>query len=313
MKRYGVAFIGFFIFLVLLIPINGHCKTWYVKQDGTGDTPTIQAALDSSKTGDTVLVASGMYYINERIHCSDTDSLAMLAEGGADNTYIIGVSGNGVFDISWLSNFSLIGFTFSHCPVNILHCEHSSIEDNVFNKQSPLFIQTSHYIKIYSNLIHANNSGISCIDYCSNVEICNNVIAYNISSSGFPEGSGLLFDAGSFTVHRNIIVSNSYGISSIATTIYLSCNNVWNNTEYNYDLYFFPDPTGTDGNISLDPQFCGVNPEISGNFYLQSDSPCAPGNHPDAVECCLIGSYPVGCGSTAAKEASWDKIKSIYK
>jgi hypothetical protein len=36
-------------------------RLWYVNADGTGDAPTIQAAVDSSVSGDTVLAAAGMY------------------------------------------------------------------------------------------------------------------------------------------------------------------------------------------------------------------------------------------------------------
>ena len=31
---------------------SAEARTWYVKPDGTGDTPTIQAAIDSSQTSD---------------------------------------------------------------------------------------------------------------------------------------------------------------------------------------------------------------------------------------------------------------------
>ena len=34
-------------------------REWYIKVDGTGDQPTIQAAIDVAEAGDVILVAAG--------------------------------------------------------------------------------------------------------------------------------------------------------------------------------------------------------------------------------------------------------------
>ena len=63
-------------------------------------------------------------------------------------------------------------------------------------------------------------------------------------------------------------------------------------------------------NFQADPQYCGA-PE--GNYFLQSDSPCAPDQDPNPVPCGLIGAFPVDCGISATFEKSWGAIKEMYR
>ncbi len=55
------------LILIIVCPLSispassSAARTWYVKSDGTGDVPTIQAGIDSAGVGDTVLVAPGRY------------------------------------------------------------------------------------------------------------------------------------------------------------------------------------------------------------------------------------------------------------
>jgi predicted outer membrane repeat protein len=65
------------------------------------------------------------------------------------------------------------------------------------------------------------------------------------------------------------------------------------------------------GNFIGDPEYCGI--PGSGNYYLQADSPCTPGNHPNGASCETIGAMPISCGTTSAKVKSWGAIKDLYK
>lgn len=86
-----------------------------------------------------------------------------------------------------------------------------------------------------------------------------------------------------------------------------SCTNVFGNA--GGDWPGGSPPGSGDGDFSADPLFCG--PE-SGDFTLSSQSPCLPGNHPDGVDCELIGALGEGCGPVGVEAETWAGIKDRY-
>jgi Right handed beta helix region len=116
-------------------------------------------------------------------------------------------------------------------------------------------------------------------------------------------GGGITGVTGTLT--RNLVVGG--GIDCLGAV--LSCNNSWGaQTNYGFTC---ANVLGQDGNISADPQFCGVTG--SGNYYLQADSPCAPGHHPDGADCGTIGAFGVMCGTVKAKAVTWGSVKALYQ
>jgi parallel beta-helix repeat protein len=98
--------------------------------------------------------------------------------------------------------------------------------------------------------------------------ISNNTIARNTASGG---GGGVYCNWSSPAVSDNIVAFNSSGLYQSGTlgSPTLSHNCVYGNTTYNYSGV--ANPTGTNGNISVDPRFVNKN---AGDYRLAAFSPC---------------------------------------
>lgn len=108
-------------------------------------------------------------------------------------------------------------------------------------------------------------------------------------------------------IEQNIVVGCAIGIE-LGDGHVAECNDVWDNAQ---NWVGAPDPTGTDGNISIDPLFCDPNAD---DYTLATASSCLPGNHPDGVDCGTIGAFGEGCsGPVPVVESSWGSVKSLFR
>jgi len=99
----------------------------------------------------------------------------------------------------------------------------------------------------------------------SNPQILNNTIVWNEAT----RGGNIYCEESALTIANNIVAFGSSGIQS-PTGLTLKNNCVFGNGINNY--VGFADPTGTNGNISIDPQLI-ANPAYPG-FHLLPSSPC---------------------------------------
>jgi hypothetical protein len=318
-------------------------RTWRVRTDGSGDAQTIEAAIDSASAGDTVLVGPGTYVENTLYIRTD---LHLVGEMGPDLTVIERATSYQIENapVLWLdslgTNSSVSGFTIARGKawpttagggVVMSYCssilENNIIRDNYGCNDAGSIMCYGGGPVIRSNVIYRNAGYAGCIFVAfSSATIESNTIAYNIGDFYPPRpamvGGGIRIYRSSCVVSHNIIVHNQAdaggGIfcddaQSAASTF--SCNLVYGNEGGNCGGSL-ADQTGANGNISVDPEFCAAHPDSTGNFFLQSDSPCLPG--PGAggvwtlVPCGLIGARPQGCGSTGTESATWGAIKSIF-
>jgi parallel beta-helix repeat protein len=121
---------------------------------------------------------------------------------------------------------------------------------------------------IASNVIAGNSASRYGGGICSHISysptIANNTIVGNYAK----DGGGIYCVAGTQSITNTIIAFNSSGIcASSTTTLRYDC--VYGNIDYNY--YGATDPTGTNGNISVDPGLAQM-PYV--NVHIQPGSPC---------------------------------------
>ncbi len=162
---------------------------------------------------------------------------------------------------------------FLDTPCTVLSWSTVSLADNQFRGASPLVILPVEYAAITGNTFETGDATPLTISSCGD--------------------TSCIFD-----VTGNTLVGGEFGLiaSGVLPTIHVTCNDFFDQS--NSPTSGLPDPTGSEGNLSADPLFCADN---GVDLALESESPCAPGNHPDGMDCGVIGGLEIGCGGSGRR------------
>jgi predicted outer membrane repeat protein len=290
--------------LILQVSASASARTWHVEPDGTGDVPSIKAAVDSAAAeGDTVLLANGTFAGAATItDCVFTDNTATdmwgYSHGGG------GVLCRGATEIT---NCTFAGNTAYEGPGGAIY----------FQADAGALYLTVSRCTFLGNSVHIGpfcGAGLAATgDVGSSITITDCTFAEN------PRGDALCgatisiegdFDA----LIENTIVSFAAKGGAVhlngAATASFRCCDIFGNTGGDW-AGPIASQNGASGNFSLDPLFCGLN---GGNVSLQLCSPCLPGLHPSGDECGVIGALGPGCEcGGAAQPATWGMIKALYR
>jgi hypothetical protein len=218
------------------------------------DYPSIQAALISAATNDTILVAPGTYY--EHISWPNTHGLKLLSEYGPDTTIVdaagalrcitvnFGVDSNTVISGFTIRNGNMMDgggiscIAASPCIINNIISNNSIGSGIWIDSGDPIIINN-----IISHNTGYDGGGISCWMF-SNPIIAHNLIEHNTATSTYGSGGGISAVDAQITIEGNTIRHNTAqtggGIYTFKTYSIIRYNSITNNTaQYGAGIRFY--------------------------------------------------------------------------
>jgi len=269
-------------------------RSWYVHPEGTGDAPTIQAAIDISTHGDTVVVLDGTYTGagNRDLELGGRLHLLVKSANGPQSTII---------DCEGTDIDRRRGFTFTGGEDETVVIDGFTIRNG------------------YGPTVDGNPTGGGMLLYFSSPTIKNCVFTNNYAVLGgavfaretdsrfinctFAGNEGQYGAALSATFYGNYNLENcivAFNEPGAAVFCYasgsaaLSCCDVYGNVGGDW-TGCISSQAAIDGNFSTDPGFCNLS--ISDVGLSSEDSPCAPAHNSCGA---LVGALDVGCACNCA-------------
>ncbi|MDY6931762.1 MAG: NosD domain-containing protein [Halobacteriota archaeon] len=265
-KKFLVVFLTL-LAISMMTPVTAAGTTWYVDGSGGADYTSIQAAVDVSGAGDTIIVRDGTYTENVDIKVAH---LSILSENGSDSTIVQAADmSDHVFNVT-KDYVNISGFTVEDAKTywgiagvyldSIENCNISNINatNNVFgiilnsvensnisiinasNNEFGISLSSSRFNTITNNNANSNwNYGIILDDSSYNILENNNVNSNaeigiylrNSCNHNTLTGNTVLEDVGCILIENlndNNLIYNNYFNNAMSVD---SGNNIWNITK----------------------------------------------------------------------------------
>ena len=192
-------------------------RTWHIKSDGSGDAPTIQAAIDSAAVGDSVAVNEGTYFENIVLKIGvkvlgGWNSSFTLRDPQAYTTTIDGLAKGSVVAAYWpVDSTSVIdGFLITNgCGTEDPMNPGVHLGGGIFVYWTPGPTITNNQIRGNRVVTNGGGAGISIHDAAPIVR--GNLIVENSCPEHYAFGAGIKLGNSGGQISGNVIANNNAG------------------------------------------------------------------------------------------------------
>ncbi len=286
-------------------------RDWYVPQQA----PTIQAAVDSSLTGDVIVLSPGVYDDCTNLNYNEVPHIAVLRvaitlRGATTDPSDVVLDADGAGRC--LEARQIAGRVI---VANLTL--RAGRATSPFGSGGGILLQNTraefHNVVFDSCTADYAGGGLSAAGADLRLEDClfigcgtsnvggamrltgGNTRVFGTTIHG-THGPAIHYAEGALAMKR-VLITGGDDAAIVRNLItedppYISCSNIWGNEENWNDL--IDEQLGVSGNLEADPLYC--NPFI-GDLTLHAASPCAP---IQSAYCDLIGARPVVCGGAAS-------------
>jgi len=285
--------------LVVIAAAPAFGTNWFLNPDGSGDAPTIAAAIDSAESGDWIMLNGGIYY-EEDILLDGKDVSFSYNLGIPYIQAAVPGTGTGITIRNVSNSSTFFGINFNFFDQAMI------VEDGAPNIWFVNFNGCGSCINV-SGGSSAPEMANMLVDSCTvGFEIAGGSGTEIINCTLVKTGKCILMSGGSASVLRNIFFLSDTGIECISGSATLDCNDFWRN-----DVNYAGCSAGVT-DIYEDPMFCIFSISSPGLYYLNELSPCWAENNACNVD---IGAYTTiaGCDTTDVEDSSWGFIKNIHR
>ncbi|MBD3335485.1 MAG: hypothetical protein GF355_08200 [Candidatus Eisenbacteria bacterium] len=282
-------------------------ETWTVRPDGSGDFPTLQAAVNAAADGDEIILAEGVFAGDGNRDVDPLGKQLLIRSALLDPSLCM-------LNCEGTEAAPHRGFVFRSGEGLQTRIQSIGIANGYAEEGGAIYLDEDTGPLIRGCLLTGNAAlrGGAVYSFWASPQIDETTIVSNRAD----RGGGIYIRGGAAGHHTRCIIWGNCApqgsdVFLHSSAIYIECT-VLHLANIDGEGFVFPEgPLFEVNPLLCNPLSCDESPGLGGDYHLQLNSPCLPESSPCGA---LVGALGAGCQPepTANRWVTWGQLKSTF-